>query len=503
MIAKPSARKPGASPPRRDAAGGARDDAFNPKTPAADRSWRLTSDYEILTRDLLLLPEASIIGTAAFVSSALLIARGHGEWSGHADGSVTTLALIAALLSPLIPRGGRPARPDQPVPLSPRAASLALPIGLLFLLVAVGGSQILPGGMPPASFMLTWAALSCLCLMTVRALFTLHLKILRRRGVLRERVAIVWCGETPEDALDYFPSVTRADIDVVGMFHASFDGRSNYPTINDLTELARRAPVDRVLVITKQLTSTRLQTIAGKLKTLDAEALLCFEGAGHGEGPIAGSMRMELIRRPLRGWDKVLKAAQDRFIVLLSLPLTLPAMALIALAIRIDSPGPVLFRQTRHGKNDAEFQIFKFRTMVWKGAAEAAGARQTTRGDSRITRIGGFLRMTSLDELPQIFNVLRGEMSIVGPRPHPVLMRTEDRLAEDIAPAYPHRHRVKPGLTGLAQINGSRGAMETAEQVRHRVEHDLRYIENWSLSLDLEIIALTPVRLVRHGDKAF
>ena len=216
-----------------------------------------------------------------------------------------------------------------------------------------------------------------------------------------------------------------------------------------------------------------------------------------------GTLRLELLRRPLRGWSGFLKGAEDRVIALLLMPLALPLMALIALAIRLDSKGPVLFRQSRHGQGNAEFRIFKFRTMEWRGEALATGARQTQRGDARVTRVGRLLRAASLDELPQLFNVLRGEMSIVGPRPHPVMMRTENRLGHEIAPDYAHRHRVRPGLTGLAQINGSRGAMETAGQLRHRVEHDLRYIDNWSLSLDLGILALTPIRLLWHRGKAF
>ncbi len=141
--------------------------------------------------------------------------------------------------------------------------------------------------------------------------------------------------------------------------------------------------------------------------------------------------------------------------------------------------------------------------MYWQGDRAAAGDAQTKRYDKRITRIGAFLRQTSLDELPQLFNVLNGTMSLVGPRPHPVVMRTEDRSGEEIIGSYPHRHRVKPGITGWAQINGYRGATETAEQVRKRVEHDIYYIDNWSLFFDLRILLITPVKVLFQRSNAF
>ena len=404
-------------------------------------------------------------------------------------------------LSPLLLRSNaRKTTPSAPVPSD--TAILLPPLMVLFALVALAGAALLPAGAPPAGFLIAWAALAFGGLLLARSLFRAHLAVLRRRGVLRERVGIVWCDGDMEPPLDRV-AAARPDVEVVGLFHAAANGASNHPTIDDLTELGRRKPIDRVIVVTRHIATDRLRAIAGKLRSLDVDAdLLCLD-TERGEGAAAAQMSLELIRRPLRGWDGMLKAAEDRAIALLVLPLALPLMALIALAIRLDSPGPALFRQRRHGLNNAEFQILKFRTMRWQGAASATGARQTARNDSRVTRVGRFLRATSLDELPQILNVLRGDMSIVGPRPHPVMMRTEDRLGHEIIPDYAQRHRVKPGLTGLAQINGSRGAMETIEQVHHRVEHDLRYIDNWSLPLDLGILAITPIRLLRHGGKAF
>ena len=184
------------------------------------------------------------------------------------------------------------------------------------------------------------------------------------------------------------------------------------------------------------------------------------------------------------------------------LVLLAPLLLLIALAIRLDSPGPATFRQRRRGQNGREFTIYKFRTMHC-GETSTDGGHQTTRCDCRVTRFGAVLRRTSLDELPQLLNVLDGTMSLVGPRPHPPAMRTEGLLCEEIAPDYMGRHRAKPGITGLAQINGHRGATDTADQLRTRLADDLRYVESWSLLLDLRIILLTPVCLVIHRKNAF
>ncbi len=195
------------------------------------------------------------------------------------------------------------------------------------------------------------------------------------------------------------------------------------------------------------------------------------------------------------------KYALDRCIAGLALLLLAPLLLLIAAIIRADSPGPALFSQLRQGRHGATFVIYKFRTM--RAATCGDGRVQTRPGDCRVTRSGAFLRKTSLDELPQLWNILAGSMSLVGPRPHPIAMRTEGLLCHEIAPDYADRYHAKPGLTGLAQINGHRGATATTGQLRARLADDLRYIRTWSLLLDLRILLLTPVRLVVHRKAAF
>lgn len=196
---------------------------------------------------------------------------------------------------------------------------------------------------------------------------------------------------------------------------------------------------------------------------------------------------------PMNDAARALKWLEDKILAALILVLISPLMAAVALAIKLTSPGPVFYIQDRHGLNNQPIRVFKFRSMHHKPVLLMAGGEfvQATAGDPRITPLGHFLRRSSIDELPQFINVLLGDMSIVGPRPHP--LRLNEQFAEHI-PELMHRHRVKPGITGLAQINGARGETRTVSDMRRRVDLDLRYIRKWSLWLDLKIIALTVVR---------
>jgi lipopolysaccharide/colanic/teichoic acid biosynthesis glycosyltransferase len=192
------------------------------------------------------------------------------------------------------------------------------------------------------------------------------------------------------------------------------------------------------------------------------------------------------------------KRVQDLVIGSLALFAFSIPMVLIALAIRIDSNGPVFFRQRRQGFNNEEFLVWKFRTMRHEAADERA-ERQVTANDDRVTRVGRILRSTSLDELPQLFNVIVGEMSLVGPRPHAVGMKTEGVESSELVAQYAHRHRIKPGITGWAAINGSRGPMHKPEEISARVTFDIAYIERQSALLDLQIMVKTIPSLL--GDK--
>jgi polysaccharide biosynthesis protein PslA len=203
---------------------------------------------------------------------------------------------------------------------------------------------------------------------------------------------------------------------------------------------------------------------------------------------------------PISGWPGMAKRAIDIVVALIGLILACIPMTIVALLIRLDSPGPSLFRQRRIGFANVGFEMWKFRTMRHH-ATEPGRLVQAAQHDTRITRVGAWLRRTSFDEVPQLFNILRGDMSLVGPRPHAPGTCAGGKPFELVTPHYPARHRVKPGLTGLAQIRGWRGETETEEKLLHRVESDLEYIDNWSLWLDLAILArtLAPVCAMRNA----
>jgi putative colanic acid biosynthesis UDP-glucose lipid carrier transferase len=250
-------------------------------------------------------------------------------------------------------------------------------------------------------------------------------------------------------------------------------------------------------------TGDEVNTVIRRLATIPTNVLLCpdlpeLTVPPSGAGIWLGTPALTVQRRPIHGWNGIVKRAEDIVLTSVLLLLALPIMGLVAAAVKLDSRGPVFFRQKRLGFNNNVFSVWKFRSMTHTGQAEAE-IKQARRDDPRVTRIGRFLRRTSLDELPQLFNILRGEMSLVGPRPH-ALSHNEFYAAQ--IDDYLGRHRVLPGLTGLAQVKGLRGETDSLDKMRRRIEQDLRYIEEWSLLLDLKIIVKT-VLLVLSQKNAY
>ena len=199
--------------------------------------------------------------------------------------------------------------------------------------------------------------------------------------------------------------------------------------------------------------------------------------------------------RPIGGWNDKVKRAEDVIVASAGIILTFPILALAACAIKMTSRGPVLFRQKRQGFAGEIFEVWKFRTMYSRDT-DMAAARQTAKDDPRVTPVGRVLRQTSIDELPQFFNVLQGAMSVVGPRPHALGTSVEGRALHDVVDRYESRFRVKPGITGWAQVNGWRGELDSEDKILNRVEHDRYYIENWSVLFDIRIILLTILRVL-------
>jgi Undecaprenyl-phosphate glucose phosphotransferase len=200
---------------------------------------------------------------------------------------------------------------------------------------------------------------------------------------------------------------------------------------------------------------------------------------------------LDVIERPITDWDSIVKRAFDLVFSSLGILLLSPVLIATAVAIKLDSRGPVFFRQKRYGFNNEVIDVFKFRSM-YADKCDYEGRVAVTRADPRVTRVGRFIRKASIDELPQLFNVVIGNLSLVGPRPHAVGSHTQDKLYESVVDGYFARHKVKPGVTGWAQINGWRGEVDIPEKLQARIAHDLYYIENWSPLLDLAILLRTP-----------
>lgn len=268
-------------------------------------------------------------------------------------------------------------------------------------------------------------------------------------------------------------------------------------SLNELRGLINQHDIQRVYIAlpsdnTHLIESLYIDLLDANVDILWVPDLANLLLLNHSVRDLAGMPTISLNESPLTAnpTSAVLKSALDRLSALLGLLALAPLLLVVALLIKMSSPGPVLFKQDRHGWNGRVFQVYKFRSMRMHDDDEV---KQATRNDDRITPIGRFIRRTSIDELPQLINVLRGEMSLVGPRPHAVQHNT---YYSDKILAYMARHRIKPGITGLAQVNGCRGETETIEKMAKRVELDLDYINNWSLWLDIKILLKTPFTLL-------
>jgi Undecaprenyl-phosphate glucose phosphotransferase len=355
-----------------------------------------------------------------------------------------------------------------------------------------------------AVWLAAWAILGTAALVLIRAALHLQLYKWQRDGRLSRGVVVYGLGPIGQQLLARFKYGKASGVRVFGVFDDVLPRVPTYccgvPFLGDIDALqafVRSNPVDAVIVALPCGTKDRMGRILDRLATLPVDVRLCLaavasEGVEPSLDEIGGLPLLRIADRPLSDLQRIAKALEDRVLGSIILVSILPVMLAIALLIKLDTRGPVLFRQRRYGFNNQLIEVFKFRTMH-HDRTDRDAEQLTCRNDLRVTRVGSFLRRTSLDELPQFFNVVRGEMSIVGPRPHACRAKAEGVLYQDAVRNYSARHRVKPGITGLAQVNGWRGETRTVEQIQKRVENDLAYIDNWSLWLDAKIIAKTIV----------
>lgn len=358
---------------------------------------------------------------------------------------------------------------------------------------------------------LLWFLATPLILIAARAT---ELTVLGRRlndGSLARTVAIVGAGDDGERLVAALSRCADKSFAIRGIFD---DRRARSPsqvhgipvvgTTDDLLRLSRCEKIDEVVVALPITAEDRLKAIFEKLTVIPADLRLSINAVTgqlpiRGIGYFADVPVLDIVHTPLRHARSLCKWLEDKLLALLILALVGPLMAIIAILIKFDSRGPVFFTQERFGFSNNVIRVLKYRTM-YHDSCDPSGAQRTVRNDPRVTRVGRILRSLSLDELPQLINVLRGDMSVVGPRPHAVAMQAGDRPYHLVVTQYPHRHRVKPGITGWAQVNGCRGEVNTLEKAHRRVEFDLYYIERWSLWLDFKILLMTITILLLRTD---
>ncbi|WP_213286530.1 undecaprenyl-phosphate glucose phosphotransferase [Bradyrhizobium sp. sGM-13] len=384
-------------------------------------------------------------------------------------------------------------------------------------LLFIGASFIVKLGSEISRLWLTAFFVSGLAALVTQRLFLRSLvRRWARQGRLDRRTIIVGADQNGEELVQALKTQDDSDIHVLGVFDDRNDDRAmdtcagspKLGKVDDIVEFARRTRIDLVLFALPISAETRILDMLKKLWVLPVDIRLSahtnklrFRPRSYsylGEVPT-----LDVFEAPITDWDLVMKWLFDHVVGFVILLLALPVMGLVAIAVKLDSPGPILFRQKRFGFNNERIDVFKFRSM-YHHQADPTASKVVTKNDPRVTRVGRFIRKTSLDELPQLFNVVfKSNLSLVGPRPHAVQGKLQSRLFDEAVDGYFARHRVKPGITGWAQINGWRGEVDTDEKIQKRVEFDLYYIENWSVLFDLYILLKTPIALMTKSENAY
>lgn len=342
-----------------------------------------------------------------------------------------------------------------------------------------------------------WSVAATLSVVSVRfGASAIVRRMSRDGGVFSRRVAVV--GATSlgvkfaEKAKD-----SPVGIAIAGVYDAGLSDTGDAHLagvkgdLNDLAYAARNGEIDDIVIAVPRAAPEDMAKLVRRLSILPVSIAICpnihwLDHLGGEINDVGGVRVLSLYRRPLEGWGGVLKTIEDYVLGLIALIMLSPIMLGVAVAIRLQGKGPILFAQQRHGFNNAVFKVYKFRTMTV--AEDGDEITQAKPGDKRITPVGRILRRYSLDELPQLFNVIKGEMSLVGPRPHALAHNHQYARAIE---NYSGRHKVKPGITGWAQVNGFRGETSENEQMADRVKYDLAYVDNWSLWFDIKILVLT------------
>lgn len=432
----------------------------------------------LLVRRTIQLLEFLIILVAAMYASALQ--GGQGGASSHFSGYTLAAGLMFIILSAGLYRSWR---------VSPLISMLwrvteawvgTVVILMIWMVTTESGNDEVP-----RSWFLTWVVAAMLLLWMERLLVFLFLVWLRRHGYSQVRVVLLGEGEMVETINQRIKAAAWTGFGIERTLAPKY--------LSLLAGIVQESQAHEVWVAAPGVEAAFMQQVLDELRysTVNIRLVpdwLTYRLVNHGMSVVAGVPMLDVSNSPMSGTNLLLKAIEDKILAALILILISPLMLVIALAVKLSSPGPVLFTQRRHGWNGNEIAIYKFRSMKQHTETTQGGITQASRSDPRITPVGAFLRRTSLDELPQFINVLQGRMSIVGPRPHAI---QHNELYKRLIPRYMLRHKVKPGITGWAQVNGFRGETDTLEKMEKRVEYDLFYIENWSVWFDLKIVVMT------------
>lgn len=349
-------------------------------------------------------------------------------------------------------------------------------------------------------WMYSFGAATFIVILSYRLIGFLVINYLASRGICTRNVVVLGGGKQTERLLKQLSNEKPAINKIVGIFDDRIErvgptvgGHLLLGNIDALIKFVRTNHVDDIIVALPWNADERQIEIVSRLRELPAHVHLVSDLVGFrfpyqpSPNHFGGVPMIEVVDSPLSGFKIAIKALEDRILGSLLLVAFSPVLLLVALAIRLESKGPILFRQKRYGYNNQIFEIYKFRSMYHDGKQRPVTV-QASKDDPRITRVGKFIRRTSLDELPQLFNVVSGCMSLVGPRPHAVDHNEE---YSELIDGYFARHKVKPGITGWAQVKGFRGETDTLEKMEARVNYDTYYVENWSLFFDLQILAMT------------
>ncbi len=348
---------------------------------------------------------------------------------------------------------------------------------------------------------LLWGGFALVLLVLFRTSLMMLLRFMRQKGWNERRVVIIGAGSLGVQLAEAMQHAVWTGYKIPVIFDDTLQDKQTtihgipvQQTPDNLAEYLQQSPhtIDEIWLALPLRAEERVKEILYQLRhhTLAIRLVLDVFGFGlfkHSVTDMDGFPMLNLNASPMVGMNRMIKAIEDRVLASLILILISPVLLLIALSVKLSSPGPIFFRQVRHGWDGRLIEIYKFRTMQLH-EEHVGKITQATANDARVTRLGRFLRKTSLDELPQFINVMQGRMSIVGPRPHAI---AHNEFYKESIDAYMQRHKVKPGITGWAQVNGWRGETETLDKMQKRVDYDLYYIENWSLWFDLKIIFLT------------